>query len=361
MKNDLAQRPAQPNPVVNSFVELQRQVKGAGLLGRRRRFYLTLFSILLLAWGGAWTGFGLLGHSGFQLLVAVGLGILMTQFGFLAHEAAHRQVFSSWGANDWFARLVATGLSGISYAMWQQKHTRHHANPNMIGKDPDIRPGFVAFHDEAAAKRPRRLHFIAKIQGYLLFLLLPFLGFSLQVDSYRHLLSKGKVDRRALELVILTARIAVVPVLGFIFLPPALAIGFVLIQQAVFGFYMGATFAPNHKGMKVFAENERADFLTRQVRSSRNISGGPFMDFLMGGLNYQIEHHLFPSMPRPALRKAAAFVRNSCREQDIPYTSASLLRSYGIVIRYLNAVGHGQGSVFSCPLAQELRQPLVRP
>ncbi|MGO4453532.1 fatty acid desaturase family protein [Arthrobacter sp. RAF14] len=360
MKNDLAQRPVRSNPVVGSFVELQGQVKGAGLLVRRRGYYLTVFSILVLAYASAWAGFGLLGHSGFQLLLAVGLGILMTQFGFLAHEAAHRQVFASWGANDWFARLVATGLSGISYAMWQQKHTRHHANPNMIGKDPDIRPGVVVFYDEAAAKRPAFLHFIAKRQGYFLFFLLPFLGFSLQVDSYKHLLSKGRVDRRALELAILTTRICVVPVLAFIFLPPALAIGFVLIQQGVFGFYMGATFAPNHKGMKVFAENDRVDFLTRQVRSSRNISGGWAMDVLMGGLNYQIEHHLFPSMPRPALRRAAAMVRRTCAEQGIPYTSTSLMTSYGIVMRYLNAVGYGRGSAFECPLAENLRQPLAR-
>ncbi|MEZ2372520.1 fatty acid desaturase [Arthrobacter sp. RCC_34] len=359
MNTDLLSRPARSNPLVERFVALQTQMKSDGLLVRRRGFYLTVFSILIVAYGAAWVGFGLLGDSGFQILIAVGLGVLMTQFGFLAHEAAHRQIFSTWKANDWFARLVATGLSGISYAMWQQKHTRHHSTPNMIGKDPDIRPGFVAFYDQAAAARPKALHFIAKGQGYFLFLLLPFLGISLQVDSYRHLLSRGRVDRRALELVILTARTCAVPVLAFVFLPLPLAITFVLVQQGVFGFYMGATFAPNHKGMKVYAAGDRVDFLTRQVRSSRNITGNWAMDLLMGGLNYQIEHHLFPTMPRPALRRAAAIVQRTCAEENIPYTTSTLLASYGTVIKYLNEVGYGRGSVFECPVAQTLRRPAL--
>ncbi|MDP5225821.1 MULTISPECIES: acyl-CoA desaturase [Arthrobacter] len=357
MNTDHIAVPVRNNPIVERFVTLQGQINGAGLLARHRGFYVTLFSLLLLAYGAAWAGFGLIGNSGFQVLIAVALGVLMTQFAFLAHEAAHRQIFTTWKANDWFARLVAICLAGISYAMWQQKHTRHHSNPNVIGKDPDIRPGFVVFYDEAAAARPRVLHFIAKRQGYVLFLLLPFLGISLQVDSYRHLLGKGRVDHRALELAILTVRICAVPALAFVFLPAPLAIAFTLIQQGVFGFYMGATFAPNHKGMKVFAAGDRVDFLTRQVRSSRNITGNWAMDFLMGGLNHQIEHHLFPTMPRPALRQAAAIVQRTCAEEDIPYTSTTLRASYRIVIKYLNAVGHGRGSVFDCPLANNLRQP----
>jgi fatty acid desaturase len=79
------------------------------------------------------------------------------------------------------------------------------------------------------------------------------------------------------------------------------------------------------------------------------------MDLFMGGLNRQIEHHLFPAMPRPALRHAEELVRTQCAEQGIPYTATSLVASYGIIIRYLNAVGHGLGSVFECPLAGQHR------
>jgi hypothetical protein len=67
---------------------------------------------------------------------------------------------------------------------------------------------------------------------------------------------------------------------------------------------MGAAFAPNHKGMPLVAKEAKLDFFSRQVLTSRNIRGSWLKDNLMGGLNYQVEHHLFPSMARPNLRKA---------------------------------------------------------
>ena len=344
-----------PNGVVNSYLVLQKEVRARGLLRRHRGYYITVFVVLMLAWGGAWTGFSLIGDSWFQLLIAAALGILMTQFGFLAHEAAHSQIFSSWSVNEWSARVVGNGLTGISYAMWQQKHSRHHSNPNEIGKDPDIKPGVIAFHDAVAAARPRSLRFLTRRQGYLLFPVLPFLGMALQVDSFKFLLRRAPVKHRTAEIAILGARVIAVPVLAFWLLPPGMALAFVAIQQGVFGLYMGATFAPNHKGMKIFPASSRADFLTRQVVSSRNIAGGRLMDVFMGGLNHQIEHHLFPTMPRPALRRAEELVRRQCAERGIPYTATTLLESYGIIVRYLNAVGHGLGSVFECPLVGQYR------
>ena len=73
--------------------------------------------------------------------------------------------------------------------------------------------------------------------------------------------------------------------------------------------------------------------------TSRNIRGGRLVDFALGGLNYQIEHHLFPSMPRPNLRRAQALVRRYCRERQIPYTQTSLLHSYRLALRHLHTVG----------------------
>jgi fatty acid desaturase len=74
----------------------------------------------------------------------------------------------------------------------------------------------------------------------------------------------------------------------------------------------------------------------------------------MGGLNYQIEHHLFPSMARPNLRKARLLVRQHCQTNDVPYTETTLVRSYGIVVRYLNRVGLAARDPFDCPLAGQL-------
>jgi fatty acid desaturase len=122
-------------------------------------------------------------------------------------------------------------------------------------------------------------------------------------------------------------------------LSPAQAIAFFAIHQAVFGFYMGCSFAPNHKGMPTIPAGRKIDFLRRQVLTSRNVRGGPFTDFLLGGLNYQVEHHLFPNMPRPSLRKAQVLVREYCAAHGILYTETTLVGSYATVLRYLHALG----------------------
>ena len=111
------------------------------------------------------------------------------------------------------------------------------------------------------------------------------------------------------------------------------------VHQAVFGLYLGCSFAPNHKGMMIVAAHEKLDYLRRQVLTSRNVRGGWFVDQLLGGLNYQIEHHLFPSMPRPHLRRAQHLVRRFCAEQCIAYTETTLFGSYAIALRYLHSLG----------------------
>src|SRR4029077_20586599 len=82
-----------------------------------------------------------------------------------------------------------------------------------------------------------------------------------------------------------------------------------LLSQVLASLYLAAIIAPNHKGMPVWAHGARLSFLERQVLSSRNITSHPVWDFLFGGLNYQIEHHLFPTMPRVNFRRARAIVR----------------------------------------------------
>jgi fatty acid desaturase len=91
--------------------------------------------------------------------------------------------------------------------------------------------------------------------------------------------------------------------------------------------------------MPVLAASDKTDFLRRQVLTSRNVHGGWLTDFALGGLNYQIEHHLFPSMPRPNLRRAQGLVAAFCADRGVPYTRTSLLGSYGQALRHLDDVG----------------------
>src|SRR5204863_3185575 len=120
---------------------------------------------------------------------------------------------------------------------------------------------------------------------------------------------------------------------------PQKAVAFAAVHQAVWGIYMGSTFAPNHKGMPIIAPGENLDFLRRQVLTSRNVRGGWLTDFALGGLNYQIEHHLFPSMPRPSLRRAQQPVRAFCDARGVAYRETGLLASYGQALPHLHTPG----------------------
>jgi fatty acid desaturase len=342
-------------PITRAYTHVSEVVRETGLLRRAPWFYLLVGAAIAVAFGGAITGFILLGDSWFQLLIAGALGILFTQVAFLSHEAAHRQILATGPANDRLARVLGA-VVGMSYSWWDSKHSRHHANPNRVSKDPDIEVDTISFLEEDAAQARGLRRFITRKQGWLFFPLLTFEGFNLYFLSFRHLASRGPVKGRWPEIGMLSLRFALVLTPVFLFLPIGMAFAFVGVMTAVFGVYMGASFAPNHKGMPIIAADAKLDFFSKQVRTSRNIRGGWWATWLMGGLNYQVEHHLFPSMARPHLAKAREIVRDYCLSNDIPYTETSLVRSYAIVIDYLNRVGLAARDPFDCPLASQYRR-----
>ena len=327
-----------------------------GLLRRTPWFYGIVGAAIAVGFAGAIAGFVLLGHSWFQLLIAAALGILLTQVAFLGHEAAHRQILTSGPRNDRLARLLVGGVVGMSYSWWTSKHNRHHANPNRVGKDPDIEVDTISFLEEDATQARGIRRWITARQGWLFFPLLTFEGLNLHYLGIRHLVGREPVKGRWIELGLIAARFAVLLIPVFVFLPLGMAFAFLGVQLAVFGVYMGASFAPNHKGMPIVAPDAKLDFFTKQVRTSRNVSGGWWATWLMGGLNYQVEHHLFPSMSRLHLARAREIVIDQCATLGVPYTETTLWRSYGIVIRYLNRVGLAARDPFDCPMVGEYRR-----
>jgi fatty acid desaturase len=337
-----------------SFTELAQAVRSAGLNDRTRWFYLALFGVLMAALAGAVVGFVLLRDSWFQLLIAAALGVIFTQFAFLGHEASHRQVLASGPANDRLGRVLANVFVGISYSWWMNKHTRHHGNPNRVGKDPDIALGNVAFTVEDAASTTGLRARVVRRQGWLFFPLLLLVGLDLHQASIRSLFARRQVEGRALEISLIAARLAVYLGMVFWLLPVGMAFAFLGVQLAVFGVYMGASFAPNHIGMPIVPADERLDFLDKQVLTSRNVAGGWWMTVLMGGLNFQIEHHLFPSMPRPHLRRARDLVRQHCLDHDVTYTETSLGEALAIVVRHMDDVGLAASRTFRCPTGAAL-------
>ncbi|MDQ6642427.1 MAG: acyl-CoA desaturase [Actinomycetota bacterium] len=323
---------------------------------RRYGYYWSRIAIAVAAFALIWVGFVVLGESWFQLILAAALGVVLTQFGFLGHDGAHRQIFCSSAWNDWTSRVLAGVFAGLSYGWWKDKHNRHHAAPNQQGRDPDISPGAIAFTRDAANGHPRGFGaWFVRRQGWLFFPLLTLEGLNLHVASIRTLLRPGAVEHRRIELLFVGTRLASYVVVLLVVLSPPKALAFFAVQMAVFGLCLGGSFAPNHKGMPIVPPTAKIDFLRRQVLMSRNVRGGLLVDFVMGGLNYQIEHHLFPSMPRPNLKLVQPLVREYCADHGVSYAEVGLFASYGIVVDYLNNVGLRARGPFECPILAQYR------
>lgn len=340
----------------SDFAGLAARIQAAGLMRRRYGYYWTRLLLLPSILAAAMVAFVWIGESWWQLFTAAGFAIIFTQIAMLGHDAAHRQIFRSGRSNDWASLVIGDLLVGMSYGWWRHKHTRHHANPNKVGADPDIDLPVISFTPAQAARRRNPLTaWLVGHQGAFFFPILLLEGISLHASGIGRVLRREHVDRRWVEILFLSVRLGGFTTLVFLVLSPGIAAVFLAVQLGLFGFYMGSSFAPNHKGMPLVPARLKLDFLRRQVLMSRNIRGGVFVDAAMGGLNYQIEHHLFPSMPRPHLRRAAPIVRDYCERLGIPYTQTSLFASYGIVLRYINRVGLGERDPFDCPLVAERR------
>jgi fatty acid desaturase len=300
-------------------------------------------NLLLLA--GGWTVFALLGRSWWQMLVAVFLGIMFTQTGFIGHDAGHRQISGSRRIDSLIGRIHGNLLIGLSYGWWISKHNRHHAHPNQAGRDPDIGGRAIVLTAEQSRARRGIGIWLARRQAWLFFPMLLLEGLNLHVAGVRAMTGHRATLVKVGEAGLLLAHIAGYLAAVFLVLSPLQAVAFIAIHQGLFGVYLGSSFAPNHKGMVVFAEGDKVDFLRRQVLTSRNVRGSWLTDFTLGGLNYQIEHHLFPSMPRPNLRRAQAPVRAFCAEHGIPYTQTGLLASYALVLKHLDGAGAASRSL----------------
>ncbi len=325
-------------PRGTDYARLSRQVRQVGLMDRRTGHYAWRIAITggLLAAG--WAAFFLVGDSWWQMVLAVFLAVMFTQVGFLGHDAGHRQICASRRLSYVLGVLMGNLAIGLSFGWWVRKHNRHHANPNTEGADPDIMMSALAMTAGQARASRGLSRFLFRCQAYLFFPMLLAEAFSVHVASIRAVSSRAKQHRLA-EAGLLALHFAFYLSVVFLILSPVKAVVFILVQQGLFGLYLGASFAPNHKGMPILRPEDDLDFLRRQVLTSRNIRGGWFTDLALGGLNYQIEHHLFPSMPRPSLRKSQPLISEFCRQQGLPYCQASLAGSYAQALRHLHQVG----------------------
>ncbi len=339
----------------SSYTELAKRVKAERLLDRRPVSYIVRGIGLAVAFALGFVLLFALGRSWWQLLVAVYFSALFTQTAFLAHDSAHKQIFTSGRRGEWVSYLIGNLVVGLSYGWWMNKHGRHHANPNTVGRDDDIAPGPISFVPEYVVVLTGVKRWFSRRQGYFFIPMLLLAGLGLHVNAVKVVVGKRPVAHRVREGLLIGLRLIGFPVLVAVAVGPLLGLAFMAVQIASFGLYMGGTFALNHTGMPQIRRDQKVDYLRRQVITSRNITGGLLVEKLMGGLNYQIEHHLFPNMPSANLRRVRPLVKAYCAEIGVPYEEDDLYHAWRAVLGYLHRVGIRHADPFTCPAAAAFR------
>ena len=323
----------------SDFASLSRLIAGAGLMKHRPGYYVVRIGLVTASYLAGWAAFMTVGDSWWQLLTAAFLAVAFAQLALVAHDIAHRQVFRTRRATEIAGILVGNLGIGMSYGWWMDKHTRHHANPNHEDRDPDVNPDLLVWSANQAERATGIARWFGRWQAYLFFPVLTLEGLNLYVNSVRALRRPALRNRRG-EALMLLLHFAAYATIVLLVLSPGKAAAFAAIHVALFGVYLGCTFAPNHKGMEMLtSDDEQLDYLRRQVLTSRNVRGGHLINTLLGGLNYQIEHHLFPSMPSVNLRRAKPIVRDYCASIGVSYAETGLIDSYRLALRSLHAAG----------------------
>lgn len=314
----MAEETAPPAIARGTYRELRSLVWQAGLLEPRTGYYVRRITTNLLAFALGVLLFVAAGDSWWQVPIAAYLAIVTSQMAMIGHDAGHRQISRSRRANNVLGYLHLNLAAGVSHGWWNERHRKHHAHPNDPRFDPDISNSVIALW--ADERRPRTgRSWVSKYQAVYFFPLL-FLaqGFALHFSHFKNL---SKLPGRA---VLIESALLAVHVAGYcsalvVTMSPLKMAAFTMVNQGIFGAYITGTVAPNHKGMPVWPEGGRTDYLQRQTATARNIRGGRVIERAFGGLNYQIEHHLFPEICHLHYPALSVIVEQVCREFDVRY------------------------------------------
>ena len=321
----------------NPYPELRRIIKEQGLLDKQPAYYvfkiistlglLALSIAILVVVDNFW----------FQLANAAFLAFVFGQIGYLGHDAGHRGVAGSLRGNE----IIGLGVSFLiclSRTWWVTTHNQHHTTPNDLEMDPHVDIPVLAYTEEAALSKSRIMRFIVGYQAFYMVPLLALEGLGLRFASINYLWKRRRTRYLMVEPLLMGLHFLFYFGLLFYFLTPWQVLGFAAVHQLLFGLYYGSVFAPNHKGMLIMDKDNPLDYMRAQVLTTRNVKPGLIADFWYGGLNYQIEHHLFPLMPRSNLGKARKIIKAFCQQKDISYYETGTFRAYVEILTFLHQV-----------------------
>lgn len=340
---------------VKDVLEMRKSVQALRLFDSSKLYYLykILTNVTICAISVAialnFTSWFAMVLSGFVM------ALFWQQCGWLAHDFLHHQVFLHRGINNLFGLVIGNVFQGFSVSWWKNKHNHHHAVPNVTdapsGGDPDISTTPILFWSEKIVEG-EDLHtlprWMLKYQGILYFPILCMARLSWVMQSLLYQVPKPNPFVTSISLY--CAEVAglalhhglfvrlVVRIASYSSWEKALA--FVCCSQAFGGVLLGVVFAVGHNAMDVLTEKEMksVDFVRLQVRTTRNVTPSWFSDWFTGGLNYQVEHHIFPTIPRHHLPAVARILQQFCLKHSIPYTSESLIEGNKAVHEVLRTV-----------------------
>jgi linoleoyl-CoA desaturase len=266
------------------------------------------------------------------------LAMLVSCFGFLGtatlgHTASHGAASEGRIGNAILLYVTYPFFLMLSATYWHHSHVQvHHPAPNVVGHDDDcdLRPVFALNEQHAAgASGPGRA--LLRAQGFLLPVLLPFNGFSMHRQAWQHLIGVllGRQGARRpaawLDLACMSLHIAVWIVLPMLWFSPVDVLLVYAVRVALMGTGLFAILAPGHFPADArcldASQKNAGSFYLRQTATTVNFEPGPLGAFVCSGLQYQIEHHLFPSISHVHLAKIAPLVRELCERHRLPYRS----------------------------------------
>ncbi|XP_038551072.1 acyl-CoA Delta-4 desaturase-like [Micropterus salmoides] len=326
--------------IMQDFQALRTQAENEGLFRSQPLFFsLHLGHILLLDalawlmvshWGTSWT---------MTFLCAVILATAQSQAGWLQHDFGHLSVFKKSSWNHLVHKFVIGHLKGASANWWNHRHFQHHAKPNVFTKDPDINmmDMFVLGTTqpvEYGIKKIKSLPYNHQHQYFHLIappLLLPvFYHINIVQTMISHRLW---VDLAWFMSYYVRFMYFYVPLYGVFG-----SMGLLLFVRFLESHWFVWVTQMNHLPMEIDHEKHR-DWLSIQLQATCNIEQSFFNDWFSGHLNFQIEHHLFPTMPRHNYYLVAPRVRALCKKHGIPYQEKTLWRGFADITESLKSSG----------------------
>jgi fatty acid desaturase len=285
-------------------------------------FFLSYLGLLLLPFGVVWVA----------LALAASVGLLT--MGYAGHDAGHYALSKRRWVNDLWGQFGMTFLCGMSFGFWRSRHNAHHVHCQEVGGDPDMHFGvlFSVYPESANWHTPLGRLFL-RIQKWAFWPLSSFYWVALRYDGVRDLFQRPKetkVDRFLMPLHWIV--LLVVP--GLVFGWSAALLAYLTVS-CISSLMTASVFIPNHIGMRRLGPDHGIGYLEQQITTSRNISNPRLLDFYYGGLNSQIEHHLFPRVAHNRYRDMRATVRTFCEERGIAYEEVSLYRALASVGNHL--------------------------